>query len=86
VAGNFTSGALAPVAEPVISEADARGIGAPAMTPEERAGVAVQTQLARRYLASLHEVEGYKAAKAKAEAERDAAIWTAYQARARAAI
>lgn len=85
-AGNFSSGAVQPVEQPFVSEAQHRGIGEPPKTPAELAGVGVESVLASRYLDSLRAVERYQADKAAYEAAQDDALWAQIQARQGQAI
>jgi hypothetical protein len=85
-ADNFASGDIQPTDGPAISEAQARGLPEPVMSAPEKAGINVRTQLAARYLTSLNAHEKFMQEKADYLKARDDALYSAIQARAKAAL
>ena len=81
VAGNFQSADVQPVAEPFVSEADARGMKAPPLSDAQRTGLGIQFAQASAYISSLDGQEKWMQEKAAAKEAQDAAIMARVRAR-----
>jgi hypothetical protein len=67
--------------QPTAQELISGGPQAPTMNEASRAGVGIQATQAAQYSAGLEQQAAFKDATAKAERERDAALWARIEAR-----